>query len=159
MRIVLFVHDKLTRYGFLAGGLGLMGIVALYCFEVFSRYVTNSPSTWSVDVISYLLCISMSLAIPELARRHEHISISILPDSLSPEARSVWLRVVYVLAAVVCLAAGGIAVTESMRQFAQGTLTAASMNVPKFAISSFIAYGLVNSGLHYMRHVFTQPVN
>ena len=75
-------HDGLTRFGFYLGGATLCGIVVCFWIEVVARYFFNAPTLWSSSIVAYCLCLSASLAMPELARTRGHIAISVLQDSL-----------------------------------------------------------------------------
>ncbi|WP_024953009.1 TRAP transporter small permease [Cobetia crustatorum] len=111
------VHDGVTRAGFLLGGVTLCGIVLCFWLEVIARYFFNSPTLWSGAMVAYLLCLSISLAMPELARTHGHIAITVLPERLSPATRARYDRALAVLTGGVCAVAGWICVQESLRQF------------------------------------------
>jgi hypothetical protein len=46
------------RAGLVSGfvsGLGLLVIAAIICWEIFSRYVLNAPTTWVTEIATYLL--------------------------------------------------------------------------------------------------------
>ncbi|WP_158773889.1 TRAP transporter small permease [Cobetia sp. L2A1] len=148
------VHDGVTRAGFLLGGVTLCGIVLCFWLEVIARYFFNSPTLWSGAMVAYLLCLSISLATPELARTHGHIAITVLPERLSPATRARYDRFLAVLTGIVCAVAGWICVQESLRQFNYHTTTALGLDIPKVWVSAFIAYALVSAALHFLRHGF-----
>lgn len=146
------VHDGMTRAGFLLGGATLCGIVLCFWLEVVARYFFNSPTLWSSAMVAYLLCLSISLATPELARVHGHIAITVLPERLSATTRVRYERVLAVLTSGVCALAGWICIQETLRQFNYHTTTAMGLDIPKYWVSAFIAYGMVNTALHFLRH-------
>src|SRR5690606_37854148 len=77
-------HDRVTRTGFALAAAFLAAIVCSYCFEVVSRYFFSAPTTWVGSLVSYLLCGSIFLVLPELTRQKSHIFISLVPDMLTP---------------------------------------------------------------------------
>ncbi|GED40761.1 TRAP transporter small permease [Cobetia marina] len=150
------VHDGVTRAGFLLGGVTLCGIVLCFWLEVIARYFFNSPTLWSGAMVAYLLCLSISLAAPELARTHGHIAITVLPERLSPATRALYDRLLALITGGVCAVAGWICLQESLRQFQYHTTTAMGLDIPKVWVSSFIAYALINAALYFLRHAFTR---
>lgn len=146
------VHDGVTRAGFLLGGITLCGIVLCFWLEVIARYFFNSPTLWSSAMVAYLLCLSISLATPELARTHGHIAITVLPERLSSAARAAYDRLLALLTASVCAVAGWICLQESLRQLDNHTTTAMGLDIPKYWVSFFIAYALINAALYFLRH-------
>lgn len=153
------VHDGVTRAGFLLGGITLCGIVLCFWWEVIARYFFNSPTLWSSAMVAYLLCLSISLATPELARSHGHIAITVLPERLQAAARARYERVLAVLTGAVCAVAGWICVQETLRQFTYHTTTAMGLDIPKYWVSAFIAYGLISAALHFLRQGFGNPTS
>lgn len=150
-RPIARLHDRITRLGFYLGGASLCGIVVCFWIEVVARYFFNSPTLWSSSLVAYFLCISASLAMPELARTQGHIAITVIPERLSPIVRQRYERGIALVAGTICLVAAWIIINENMRQFSSGTTTAIGLNVPKYWISSFISYAFANTALHFLR--------
>lgn len=146
------LHDRITRFGFYLGGATLCGIVVCFWIEVVARYFFNSPTLWSGSLVAYFLCLSASLAMPELARTQGHIAITVLPERLSPRARRHYDRGIALVAGGICLVAAWIIVDETLRQIAGGTTTAMGLDIPKYWVSSFISYAFINTALHFLRH-------
>lgn len=157
MRSILKAQDLLTRLGFYLGATALGLIVAIYAFEVTSRYLFNSPTLWASDFVSFLLLISVFSTAPWLTRENGHVAVTILPDMLPPLGRSILLRMVLLLAAVACLWAGWIGLDENIYLYRRGTTTLTTIQVPKWILSAFITYGLLNSGFYFLR-LFFGPV-
>ncbi|MBN8412649.1 MULTISPECIES: TRAP transporter small permease [Halomonas] len=144
-------HDGLTRFGFYLGGATLCGIVVCFWIEVVARYFFNAPTLWSSSIVAYCLCLSASLAMPELARTRGHIAISVVQDSLPAARQQGFERVTALLTAAVCGLAAWMLISESARQLASGTTTAMGLDIPKVWVSSFIGYGFTNTALHFLR--------
>ncbi|MGC3873687.1 TRAP transporter small permease [Halomonas sp. GXIMD04776] len=149
------LHDSITRVGFYLGGATLGGIVVCFWIEVVARYFFNAPTLWSGSLVAYFLCISSSLAIPELARTHGHIAITVLPERLSPSSRQFYDRLIALFACSVCAVAAWISLDENLRQISSGTTTAMGLNIPKYWVSSFISYAFINAALHFLRHALS----
>jgi hypothetical protein len=56
--------------------------------------------------------------------------------------------------AVVCLWATWICFGETLYLFKRGTTTLTTFRIPKWTLMAFITYGLLNSGLYFLRLAF-----
>lgn len=153
MRRILRAHDALTWGGFILGVTSLGAIVAIYAFEVISRYAFGAPTMWASDFVSFLLLISVFATAPWLTRDGGHVAVTILPDLLPP-VRDAMLKTGYLMAAGVCLWAGWICLGENMHLFERGTSTLTTIRIPKWILSAFITYGFANTGLYFIRLAF-----
>ena len=52
-------HDALTDAGYVVGTLGLFSLVAIYCYEVLTRYFLDLASDWANDTFSNVLCVTI----------------------------------------------------------------------------------------------------
>lgn len=150
MEPILTFQDRFSRLGFILGATALGLIVAIYAFEVISRYVFDAPTLWASDFVSFLLLISVFATAPWLTREGGHVAVTIVPDLL-PKWRELLIRVGFLSAAVVCLWAGWICLGENIHLYNRGTSTLTTIRIPKWILSAFITYGLVNSGLYFLR--------
>lgn len=153
MKPILTFQDGLTRLGFAVGATALGLIVVIYAYEVFSRYLFGAPTIWASDFVSFLLLISVFSTAPWLTREGGHVAVTIIPDLL-PNWRALLIRAGFLLAAIVCLWTSWISMGENIYQFNRGTSTLTTVRIPKWILSAFITYGLLNSGLYFMRLAF-----
>lgn len=145
-------HDALTRFGFFCSGVCLAAIVFAYCYEVVARYFFSAPTTWASSLVSYLLCYTVFLAIPELSRRRAHIFISIVLDLMPMKSATFIQHTTYILAAATCLAAGAFCLDATIFQYVRGIETVNEWQVPKWILSITIPYGFLSTGIYYLRH-------
>ena len=151
------VHDAITVASFVLSALLLAVIVCSYCYEVVSRYFFNAPTSWATPLVSYALASMIFLAMPQLTRLASHISITVLTDA-APYPIAGYLRaLVRVLAAAACLFAAWFCADESIRQFTQDIWTSPPMAVPKWTVSMFVPYGMLSSGLYFIRQLWVEP--
>lgn len=148
---LLRLHDALTRAGFFAGAASLLAIFALYNFEVAARYLFNSPTKWSGDVVTYLLCVMIGLLLPELTRVKSHIAITFIGERLSPSGQRRLGALLSLVSGVVCLVAAWILGDETLRLYVNKIETIASFIVPKWWLGAFLTYGLASSGIYFLR--------
>ena len=82
LRALAKAHDALTFWSFVAASV-LLGVIFLtYCLEVVLRYLLNSPTSWSGELISYSQCASVFLVMPLLTKVGGHVAITIVIDRL-----------------------------------------------------------------------------
>lgn len=67
-----------------AGVLCVIAMMIIVTLEVVSRYVFNSPSTWSDEIASYLLAAIVFLGLADNLHIDKHIRIDVLRTHLSP---------------------------------------------------------------------------
>lgn len=126
--------------------------MSMYLMEVFLRYLLNSPTTWSIDMISYSLGAMVSMAAPELARNNMHISITLVPDSFkNPKTRENYTRVLCFLSALVIGYVVYVTGSETYKLFDRNILTVGTFVVPKWWIAVFIPVGLFLTAAQYLR--------
>ena len=125
-------------------------ISAAYCYEVVSRYFFNSPTIWASPLVSYSLCVTIFLALPDLARRGQHVSIDLHELWLSPKTIEILKIVTNSVAAVFCLTAAWITAEQAWSEFVAGVLTNSYVPVPKWWVFIFIPYGFRNGGVFFL---------
>ncbi|MGR3740449.1 MAG: TRAP transporter small permease [Limimaricola soesokkakensis] len=150
MRPILRLQDALTRLAFFVGAGALAAIVLIYAYEVVSRYAFGAPTLWASDFVSFLLLISVFCAGPWLTREGGHVAVTILPD-LASVRRPLILRMGFLVAAATCLWATWLCLGEVRHLAERGTATLTTVRIPKWILMAFIAYGVGNSGLYFLR--------
>lgn len=147
------LHDASSRLLFQVAGLALSLAVALYLFEVMTRYFFNAPTAWSGEAVRYSLAVLIFLGLPEVTRNSAHIAIDIVPEMLPPRIAAGLHRACDLLAALTCGAAAWIAGAEALKQFSRGLMTNATYPIPRWLITGVIAFGLASAALHFIRHL------
>ncbi len=98
----------------LSGGSFLI-MVALTCWQVFTRYVLSAPSAWSEELVGYLFAWMSLFGACLVTGERGHMNIPILIDTASGTARKVLLclgeGVAFLFSAVI-LAYGGVKISE-----------------------------------------------
>jgi len=149
------IHDKLTTIAAALAAIGLILIVTFYVYEVVTRYIFDSPTAWVSDFVSYLLCISVFLALPKVTRDRGHVAVTILVDIL-PIRIAGAIHTIISLIGFLCLGfAAWISLGENLRQFSKNIETLAIVSVPQWWVSSFITFGLAFSAIYMLR--FARP--
>lgn len=147
------VHDAVTAASFQLAVVCLGIISVAFCYEVAARYAFNAPTVWANPLVSYLLCAMIFLALPEMTRTSQHISINILVGALPDPAAAAINQVIRAVGLVACLLAAWITGTETGAQITGNIWTISYFPVPKWIVSIFIPYGLLSAALYFLRQI------
>jgi len=151
LRNLAVVQDWLSRAGFVVAACILAFISAAYCYEVVSRYFFNAPTVWASPLVSYALCLTIFLALPDLSRRGLQISIDLHEAWASPAFITALLRLTRLVAGICCLAAASITADQAWSEYAGGVWTNSYLPIPKWWLFVFIPYGLLSGGIYFLR--------
>lgn len=111
----------------LAGG-SFLAMVLLTCWQVFTRYILQNPSSWSEEMVSYLFAWMSLLGASLVVGERGHMNIPIIVERLGDKARkffAIFGEVVACIFAGVILVYGGVQITS----LAMGQMTSA-LGVP-----------------------------
>ena len=111
----------------LAGGSFLV-MVALTCWQVFTRYVLGSPSSWSEELVSYMFAWMSLLGASIVTSERGHMNIPIIVEKFSASVQKALLcfgELIAFLFSAVILVFGGVQITT----LAMGQMTS-SLGVP-----------------------------
>lgn len=111
----------------LAGG-SFLAMVLLTCWQVFTRYVLQNPSSWSEEMVSYLFAWMSLFGASLVVGERGHMNIPILVERLGNKGRksfAIFSEIIACVFAAVILVYGGIQITS----LAMGQMTS-SLGVP-----------------------------
>ncbi len=109
-------------------GVSFLAMVALTCWQVFTRYILKNPSSWSEELVSYLFAWMALLGASIVAGERGHMNIPILVERLGKGGQkffAIFSEVIACLFALVILVFGGMQITS----LAMGQMTS-SLGVP-----------------------------
>ena len=98
----------------LAGG-SFFAMVVLTCWQVLTRYIFKKPSSWSEELVSYLLAWMTLLGSSLVVGERGHMNIPLLMDRVHDSARkllAIFSEVIACLFAAVILVLGGVQITR-----------------------------------------------
>lgn len=98
---------------FLAGA-SFLAMVALTCWQVFTRYILKNPSSWSEELVSYLFAWMSLLGASIVVGERGHMNIPVLIDRMSPGVRKalhIFAEIIACIFAAVILVYGGMQIT------------------------------------------------
>lgn len=153
LRLLLSLHDGLTRLSFAAAVLALVVVTGSYIYEVVARYFFRAPTTWSSDVVGYALCASIFLGLPMVTSLRRLVAVTVVLEAVPTPTASLLNRLIDLLGTLACAAAGWFSLNENLRQYAGGIMTLANDPIPKWLITGLITFGLLLSSLHFLRRL------
>lgn len=141
----------MTQATFVLAIVCLAVIILAFCFEVVSRYAFNAPTSWALAVTSYLLCLMIFAALPEMTRTSSHVAITMVLERLPRAAVVHARRLINALGIIACGLATWITADEAFVHYVRDIWTIQSWPIPKWLISGFIPYGFASAGLYFLR--------
>lgn len=149
--------ERIAAGAFMGSGIALGLIGFCYCYEVASRYFFNAPTEWAHDAATYLMCLMVYLAIPQITATGGHIAITFILEYVGQRWHRIITTANQLLSGLVCGLAGYISLTQNLKQFESGIQTLGTIPVPKWWISVFITFGLFLSGLLFLWQAIHEP--
>ena len=125
---MLKVRNALSRVlNVLAGGC-FLAMVALTCWQVFTRYILQNPSSWSEELVSYLFAWMALFGASLVVGERGHMNIPIVVERMGEKGRkffAIFAELVALVFSGVILVYGGIQITS----LAMGQMTS-SLGLP-----------------------------
>lgn len=109
-------------------GVSFLAMVALTCWQVFTRYLLKNPSSWSEELVSYLFAWMSLFGASIVVGERGHMNIPILVEKMGDSAQkffAIFAEVVAFAFSAVILVYGGVQITS----LAMGQMTS-SLGVP-----------------------------
>ncbi len=91
-------------------------MVLVACWQVVSRYVFNSPSTFSEELLRFSLVWLSTIGLAYVAGKTEHISLTLFLDKFPRNLVKYWnmlIQIVFILFAVYIMIIGGWKVSSN----------------------------------------------
>jgi TRAP-type C4-dicarboxylate transport system permease small subunit len=80
-------------------GISMLFLTALTTYEVVQRYFFNAPTSWSLEIIEYLVVVCVYLGMSYSIRKGAHVSVPLLYEKLPARAQ----RIVDVITSILLL--------------------------------------------------------
>lgn len=109
-------------------GVSFLTMVGLTCWQVFTRYILQNPSSWSEEMVSYLFAWMALLGASIVVGERGHMNIPIVVERLNIKWRkffAIFAEVIACLFAGIILVYGGSRITN----LAMGQMTS-SLGLP-----------------------------
>lgn len=156
MNWLLAAHDRFTRTAFALACFALVVVLGSYLLEVVSRYGFNAPTRWSSDLVQYMLCVSVALALPTVTRDGGHVAITSFLEKLSAAKQAKMTRCIQGFGALTLGVVAVVFALVATDQARQGIETVAAFAIPKWWLTSLVVLGLLGAALHLVRQTVGQ---
>ena len=121
MKILTNVLNKILN---VLAGVSLLAMVVLTCWQVFTRYILQNPSSWSEELVSYLFAWASLFGASLVTSERGHMNIPIIVERMGEKMQKFFGIVGELIAfafSAVILVYGGISITK----LAMGQMTSA----------------------------------
>lgn len=109
------LRNTLNKVLNLLAGLSMTVMVVLTTYQVIVRYIFNTPSTWSEELVGYLFGWSTMLGATIVSGERGHMNIPVLVDRFNPIMRKafhIFAEVIAFLFSATILVFGGFQVSQ-----------------------------------------------
>ena len=116
------IRKVLNRIMNVLAGVSLIAMTALTCWQVFTRYVLNDPSTWSEELVGYLFAWASLFGASLITGERGHMNIPVVVDKTPPAVQkffAVFGELIAMSFSAIILIYGGCQIT----QLAMGQMT------------------------------------
>ena len=83
------LRKVLNRILEILAGVSFLVMVALTCWQVFTRYILGSPSTWSEELVSYMFAWARLMGASLITGERGHMNIPIVVERMNPTLQKV----------------------------------------------------------------------
>ena len=104
----------LNRIMNVLAGVSLIAMTALTCWQVFTRYVLNNPSTWSEELVGYLFAWASLFGASLITGERGHMNIPVVAEKMPAAAQkffAIFAELIAMAFSLIILVYGGYRIT------------------------------------------------
>ena len=155
---------RLVVGGGVAAAVAIAAIMLVMVIEVFARYVVGRPTTWALEVVSYLLVASTCLGAGYTLRVHAHIAVDVVRKLFPRPMQQVLYRLtlLVVIACALILIIWGIEDVHRSMRLGDVSLTPLAMPlwIPQLSIPAGSTLLLLQAlVLLFDRRIYSESVD
>ncbi len=109
------LRDILNKLLNALAGVSFIAMVVLTCWQVFTRYVLQNPSSWSEELVSYLFAWASLLGASLITGERGHMNIPVIVEKMgvgAQKALGIFGELVAFAFSAIILVYGGIKITN-----------------------------------------------
>ncbi|MCQ0986966.1 TRAP transporter small permease [Jiella marina] len=147
---VIRTIDGLARILEIGGVVALAFMAVTVTYDALMRYAFAAPTSWSLEINSFLVVYLALMCAADVERRGEHIGITLLPDALRPTARRIVLGLISLIGLVFCgiLAWRGWLMTHDA--WVYGERVSSAFGTPNWIPYAMLPIGFGALGLQFL---------
>jgi TRAP-type mannitol/chloroaromatic compound transport system permease small subunit len=151
--------DKVSDWTAIGGSYLIFLLMLLVPFEVTMRYVFNSPTIWSGEIVQFILCALIAFGGANVSRVNGHVNVDVFYGRMRPKTHA-WINLIHYQVAFFFL---GLLIWKSwgvaVRSLSWGETSSSAFNPPIWPIKFFIPIGasllLLQTLASYIRYILT----
>ena len=101
----------LNRIMNVLAGVSLIAMTALTCWQVFTRYVLNNPSTWSEELVGYLFAWASLFGASLITGERGHMNIPVVVPAAAQKFFAIFAELIAMAFSLIILVYGGYRIT------------------------------------------------
>ncbi|MDF0749572.1 TRAP transporter large permease subunit [Marinobacter sp. 71-i] len=146
--------DGLCSLAGIISAAGLLIMTGIICFEVISRYFFNSPTSWSIEIATYIFVAIAFLGLSVAQRSGSHVQVEILVSRLDgPRRTQVELSACWISLFFVGVAAWQMA-KFNYREYVNGTRDWGLLATPQWIPELAVSLGLILFAVSILGEIF-----
>lgn len=137
----------------------ILALMFLSLYAVFMRRVMNNPAAWTFEILAYVFCAHLMLALGYTLYFREHVNVDIVVNRFSERTQAVIEIITYlILIGVFLYFLLPAAYNFAERSWIQGERAATGANLPVYPGKTLIPIGLALLGVQALAHVLKNLV-
>ncbi|MEN3794281.1 TRAP transporter small permease [Fulvimarina sp. MAC3] len=138
-----------------AGGVVALAFMAVtVTYDALMRYALAAPTSWSLEINSFLVVYLALMTAADVERRGEHIGITLVKDAASPFGQRIITIIISLVGIGFCsiLAYRGWLMTHDA--FIYGERVSSSFGTPNWIPYAMLPIGFTTLGLQFLLNIF-----
>lgn len=146
--------DLVTAVTGTISALALLVMTSIVCFEIFSRYVLNTPTYWGTDIATYVLVGMTFMGLAQAQRAGAHVQVELIIGAVPEHWRtrldifSNWLGLIFVMFAGWQMAA------FNFQEYANGTRDWGLLGTPQWIPELSVTLGFLTFAWAILADIF-----
>jgi TRAP-type C4-dicarboxylate transport system permease small subunit len=148
------VYIRLIQALSLVGQAVLAFMVITICYDTLMRYCFNAPTSWSLEINTFLIIYIAVMAAADVQREDAHIRITFFTDKIGPGTQRVIRTVIGLVGAVFCGVMAWYGGQQMLQAAEYGERVSSSMGTPIFIPYAMLPIGFGALALQFLLEVF-----
>lgn len=144
-------YDKVIVGTGLVGGALILLASVFITFEVFMRYIFNSPTIWTMEICIYIVLASTFLSLAYTLKMKNHVKVDSVTNLLSSKTAATLEIFTSLLSILYCAVMAWEGIKLALLTFQKGEVSPTILNVPLFIPQAFIPIGSILLILQFVK--------
>lgn len=141
--VVIRVFDSIGKQSGRLATMVLLAMALVMCYEIFSRYAFNAPTSWATEISGYLLVATVFFGLSAAQQSNSHVQVELWVDRLGTSARRTAELLGQWLALVFCIVLAWQMASFNMREYVNDTRDWGLLSTPQWMPQLSVSIGMV----------------